>query len=122
MAKAQEAFRGFRRNRRTAIRSYARARIVHRLELKREVKVMSAAEVIRGLAADVRQASSGFALIFFGIAIGLVLGLVLFDVTGKDANHLRFLAACSIIVTVVYNVGEKLGWMIDCLADFQEGK
>lgn len=74
MNSAPETFRSTRRKRRTAIRAYGKVRAELQLELKREVKLMTTAEVLRWLATWPPRVAGTFALIFFGFAIGMVLG------------------------------------------------
>lgn len=121
-ARAQEAFRGSRRKRRTAIRAYGRARAVHRLQLKHADKPMTTAEALRELATQWRTTSSSVALLIFGFAIGWVLGLVLFNDIDYSTRHPPFLAACTIVVTIIYAAGEGFGRVIEYFAEYIERK
>ena len=120
MIRAQQTFRGSRPNRRTAIRAYARARAAIRLEKKSEEILMTTAEVTKEIAKLVRRVSSYFALIFFGGAIGRVLGSFLFEVAGSGVNKLLFLVTTTIVAAIIYYAGEGLGWVIDGFAVCKE--
>ncbi len=122
MTSVQESFRFSRRTRRTAIRAYAKARTVHQLELKREVKRMSTPEVVRAIADLVRLTSGINALLFFSIAVGMVLGRCLLGSACRYERDALFLAACATIAVVVYYAGQRLGGIIDWFAEFKEGK
>ena len=64
----------------------------------------------------VRMAAGIFAVIFIGGAIGFVL----FVAQGNYEGNTLFLATCAVVSSVVCYIGDRLGWILDSLADSTE--
>ena len=65
-----------------------------------------------------RQTAGIFAVTFFGGAIAFLL----FVVQDSYEKNILFLAACAVMASFVYYVGDRLGWIIESIAVKKEAK
>jgi hypothetical protein len=72
---------------------------------------------IRSFATYVRCTTCSFVIAFFGGGIALVLCV---DEAGGYTKNIPFLALSATISAIVYYFGDRLGWALDCLAEYIE--
>lgn len=79
---------------------------------------MTTSESIRWLATLPRWAAGCFAVIFLTCGIGIVL----LDVAGSYTKNIPFLAFCATVSAIIYYAGDKLGWIMEIIANSLDRK
>jgi hypothetical protein len=85
--------------------------------MKRESKLLVMEYSIRSLARYVRCATCSFVITFFGGGIVLVLCV---NEAGGYTRNIPFLALSATTSAIVYYLGDRLGWALDCIAEHIE--